>query len=108
MTTTRPGPHFEAEISFLSQKDGGRISPPRSGYRPQMEIGGESTSCIFESSEVETFEAGKIYLLSGTLLFPDHYLHRLSSGDPVVLKEGSRRVAEGRIVRMLAEPSTRP
>ena len=92
--------HFKAELSFLPEQDGGRLSPPCSGYRPQIQIGEESTSCKVESDDVEVFELGEIYVVGLTLMFPERYLHRLSRGDRVVLLEGDRKVAAGRILEL--------
>jgi hypothetical protein len=45
---------FIALVAFLGPDKGGRSTCPDSGYRPQIDAGGEFTSCAIESLVGET------------------------------------------------------
>ena len=87
---------FIARIVFFGPSKGGRTTPPRSGYHPQLDVGGTYTSCIIEHSEHEyVFAFDHEYEVFLQLMFPEDYGHDLTVGSPVHLYEGDRLVASG-------------
>ena len=101
-------PQFKAEVVFKHEKDGGRLSPPRSGYRPQLEIGDELTSCTISDEMDSVYDFGLIHEVVLSLQFPDRYAHQLKEGDPLVFREGSKKIGEGRISTILPTGLGRP
>lgn len=95
-------PHFRARLVFFDESAGGRLSPPLPGYRPQIELGEELTSCTITAKDTAVFEFNTPHIVELSLMFPDRYLSFLEKGDQVVLREGSRKVGEGTILELLA------
>lgn len=91
---------FIAEVTFWGQDKGGRFSPPQSGFKPQIKAGDAHTSCYVTSMDgmVTTFEFDKPTTVKLDLMFPDQYGDRLSINSKVLLYEGDKQVAEGRII----------
>ena len=89
-----------AQILFWDAQNGGRLTPPHSGFHPQIEISGVYTSFWVESlTGVEVFEFGKEYpVLLRPLLA--QYNGALKVGDAVKLFEGSKQIGKGVIVDM--------
>jgi len=88
-----------AKITLWGPQRGGRNTPPHSDYRPHLHLGETYTSCKIESTEgVELFEFDTEYDVRLTLAFPETYQDKLHIGDDVDLYEGSKQVANGRIV----------
>jgi hypothetical protein len=80
--TNHEGCMFLARVTFLEPEQGGRHTPPQSGYHPQIDAGGEYTSCAIESLNEETvFEFGKEYMVRLRLLFPEFYRGRFAPGN---------------------------
>lgn len=92
---------FIALVAFLGPDKGGRSTCPESGYRPQIDAGGEFTSCAIESLVGETVFAFDTPLrVSLHLLFPDLYQGRFSVGSAVGFYEGSHLVGTGTILEV--------
>jgi hypothetical protein len=88
-----------AMVRFFGREQGGRHSPPQSGFRPQVDIRGNHTSCLIESMEGKlelAFEREHRVRLSST--FPAQYPNAFRMGDVVEFYEGNRRIGRGRIV----------
>jgi hypothetical protein len=85
-----------AEIVFWGSDRGGRLNPPRSGFRPQLLMGSISTSCTVTSLDktIEIFEFNHPYLVTLELMFPNDY-GDISTLDSVDLFEGSKQIAKG-------------
>lgn len=70
------------------------------GIGPQLRVGEISTSCVVRSATAAgMFEPGVEYEVELHLMFWDHYGHLVDLGQPVVLLEGSRVIAEGAYIR---------
>jgi hypothetical protein len=89
-----------SRIRFLSVEEGGWTSWAADGIRPQLRVGEISTSCVVRSATAAgMFEPGVEYEVELHLMFWDHYGHLVDLGQPVVLLEGSRVIAEGAYIR---------
>lgn len=88
-----------AKVRFLTSDEGGRLTNPRSGYRPQVALGqaGLSTTCVVESVEgsEEEFGLGVEAYVKVTLLFPLEYGDQFARLTSLSLFEGSKLVARG-------------
>jgi hypothetical protein len=92
---------FIALVEFLGPEKGGRNTRPESGYHPQIDAGGEFTSCAIESLNEETvFEFDTPYRVALRLLFLDLYQERFSVGSKVRFYEGSHLVGTGTILKV--------
>ncbi|MGO8948513.1 MAG: hypothetical protein ACLQUY_12805 [Ktedonobacterales bacterium] len=90
---------FIALVTFLGPDKGGRRTCPESGYHPQIDTGGEYTSCIIESLDGETSFAFDIpHRVALRLMFSDLYQDKFSVGSDVRFYEGSRLVGTGTIL----------
>ena len=89
-----------AHVRFLPQSnDCGRLTPPRSGYHPQIELDDVQTSCRIESLEnTDVMAFGVVHKVELTLLFAQHCAHMLYEGRDVRFFEGSNLVGDGKIV----------
>jgi translation elongation factor EF-Tu-like GTPase len=90
-----------ARVRFLSLDEGGRTSPPSSGYHPQVAVGNEYTSCVIESLDGEmAFAFDQEHHVSLRLLFPDHYPDAFAVGQAVHFYEGSHLVGSGIVLEV--------
>lgn len=83
-----------ATIRFLTPEEGGRITPARSGVRPQLALDDSFTSCIVEAIGAGDLPAGVQVDVRIKLLFPwmEQEFCRLRT---VRLYEGNKLVATG-------------
>lgn len=94
---------FIAELTFMSTEDGGRKTPARSGYRPQVK---------FEFDEMQT--SGEHTYIDRDWVFPgdsvtaliriiavEHFQARLSDGLTFEFREASTVIGTGRILHIL-------
>jgi len=88
---------YNAIVRFLSKGEGGRMSPPMSGYKPHMKIGQEQTSCriIPKDSNVETMDFGMDYEVLIEFQYEELFKNQLKSGMNIGLYEGSKLVGHG-------------
>ena len=87
---------LDAKIIFLSADEGGRITPPQSGIRPQLKLGEVFTSCIVASkAPTQTFEFGTEYEVKIEVMFWEEYGSLFHDDEPVQLFDGSRLIARG-------------
>jgi translation elongation factor EF-Tu-like GTPase len=94
-------PHFLADVVFYSRENGGRFTPPQSGYHPQIMIGEESTSSIIESVNGERVLSFNVHhTVHITLMFPDIYRHRFNEELSFGIYEGEHLVGNGKIVKV--------
>lgn len=88
-----------AVVRFLSEAEGGRVSPAGDGVRSQLRLGSVDTSVrVHAADEARTFAPGAEYEVLIELLFWDDYSHLLDEAAPVELYEGSKLVAVGRFI----------
>jgi len=88
--------HLRALVRFLTVDEGGRLSWAEDGIRPQLQLGGISTSCTVRSMEgARQFEPGIEHLVDLELMHWEHYSRLIDLRDPIVLLEGSQVIARG-------------
>lgn len=93
---------FIAKVTFVQPVEGSPGWHPQSGYHPQIDAGGEYTSCVIESlGDATVFAFDQEYVVRLRLLFPDLYASAFSVGSVVRLYEGSRRVGTGVIIEVM-------
>jgi hypothetical protein len=93
------GQMFIACITFVGPETGGRFTPPRSGFRPQIVVGTVHTSCTVTSLTGDSvFQFDKEHAVALDLLHPEEYKNGLRVGGEVDLYEGSKRIGYGAIV----------
>ena len=107
-----------ASVRFLDEGEGGRVNPPQPGYHPQLKIGALMTSCVIESCDenLTTFSFKKHHNVSLRLMFEKEVeastvreLHALfPRGSQVEFYEGSRKIAEGRVIEIPEQVVTGP
>lgn len=88
---------YKAKIRFLSYADGGRFSPPMSGYKPHIQIGDEFTSCTITPLDVsvEIMEFGIEYDVFLELIYPEVYRDKVTREMEIKLYEGSKLTGTG-------------
>lgn len=93
---------FVANVVFIGPKQGGRNTPPQSGYHPQIKAGDGYTSCVIESlGDESVFDFDKEHIVSLRLMFPAGHEDMFSVGSRVSFFEGSRLIGSGTIVGVL-------
>lgn len=101
---------FIAELQYLTTEQGGRKTPAKSGYRPQvkfdfteMQTSGQQTFIDKELvSPGENIKA-KIKILS-----PDYFAHSLSDGMEFEFREGETLIGTGKIEYIVNEKLEKP
>lgn len=87
---------FIANVRFLSPEQGGRRTPPQSGYHPQVKVGAVYTSCEIRNSDTAVvFEFDKEYRVVLRLLLPELYGHLIAPGSLLSFYEGHHLVGKG-------------
>lgn len=88
-----------ATVAFLCEQEGGRRTPPWSGYRPQIEVRADlHSSCVVESLDgAEHFAFGRAHRVVLEPMFPQRYPGAFAVGGPVKLFEGGRLIGRGEI-----------
>jgi len=96
--------HLRAKLTFLSAAEGGwKRWPKLSGIRPHLRVKHEQTSCVVSATGGrETFESGIEYVVELRLLAWEHYRRDITVGMPIELFEGSKLVARGAVLEILA------
>lgn len=96
-------PDFIAEIYAIKTKDGGRLSPLFSGYRPDHDFGieGMLNGGMHEYPETGTIEIGETGKVNIWLLAPEYQENRLFSGMEFTAQEGARIVCKGKIISVI-------
>jgi translation elongation factor EF-Tu-like GTPase len=88
-----------AAITFMDHAEGGRFTPPQSGFRPTIDVRGVKTSCTVESLEgTKVFEFRQTHKVCLTLMFPEQFDSPLIEGDEVALFEGNKLIGKGRVI----------
>jgi translation elongation factor EF-Tu-like GTPase len=88
---------YSAIVRFLCHEEGGRFSPPLSGYKPQLRIENEFTSCIITTkyNSNEVMEFGVDYDVFIELLYADIYKNKITKRMRIELYEGNKLVGKG-------------
>lgn len=88
-----------ARVRFLGDGEGGRLTPPRSGTRSQLEIGDVMTSCVLSrTDDGEDIPLGSEVDVIVSLHFPEHFEEEFRLLQVARFFEGSNLVATGRFL----------
>jgi len=102
-------PEAIIEVRFKTTKEGGRKTPVGSKldheagvdwYGCAFVVGGDAHDCRL-LLEGRCFDLGETYEVSVKFLRPDLVLPKLSVGKKILLREGAREVAKGKVLRLL-------
>ena len=88
-----------ATVRFLNKDEGGRITPPLPGYKPQIKLEGVFTSCFITPKDptLTIMRFGIDLDVFIELQYEDLYLQHIKKGMEVYLYEGSRLIGLGHI-----------
>ena len=90
----------EAVIRFLNQEEGGRVTPPLTGYKPHIKIADRQTSCRITSKNQATEELAfgvdhEVFIeFQYEANFADKITERLNIG----LYEGKKLIGHGYLI----------
>lgn len=94
---------FEAIVRFKKTEEGGRLSPPKSGYHPQLQVGEDYTSIIIRlkhaGEEEIPMELGMEHHVLVELQRGSPYQDKVTDGMHLNLYEGSKLVGQGKIIK---------
>lgn len=93
--------HIEAEVTFLPTEAGGRKSHVMSGYRPQFFYDGQDHDAVQFYPDVEQVRPGDTVRVWFSFVCPDKHAGKLAPGKIFLIREGTRVVAYGKIIRLL-------
>lgn len=101
---------FIAELQYLTTEEGGRKTPAKSGYRPQvkfdfdeMQTSGQQTFINKEFVNPGENVKAKIKILS-----PDHFENTLTEGMEFEFREGATIIGKGKIEYIVNEKLEKP
>nr|WP_262922137.1 hypothetical protein [Aquimarina acroporae] len=101
---------FIAELRYLTTEEGGRKTPTKSGYRPQvkfdfdeMQTSGQLTFINKELVNPDENVKAKIKILS-----PDHFANTLAEGMEFEFREGATIIGKGKIEYIVNEKLEKP
>jgi translation elongation factor EF-Tu-like GTPase len=92
---------FEVEMTFLRTEEGGRSTPAYSNYRPQFYYAGNDYGATFTLIETESANPGQTVRAYLCVSAPDFLFGRIEENAEFLVREGSRIVAKGRILKIL-------
>jgi len=91
----------EAEIYFLSSKEGGRESPVFNEYRPQFYYDGHDWDACHNYPDVKQVNPGDTVRSYLGFLSPAEHYGKIHIGMEFLLREGARTVGRGIITKIL-------
>ena len=88
---------YNAIIRFLNKNEGGRTTPPMTGYKPHMKIGKEQTSCIItpKDSNTEIMNFGIDHEVFIEFQYEEDFTDKINNRLNIGLYEGSRLIGHG-------------
>ncbi|HVV56378.1 MAG TPA: hypothetical protein VHC47_13680 [Mucilaginibacter sp.] len=98
-------PDFVAELKYLRTEEGGRSTPARSGYRPQVKFAFSE----MQTSGQQTFLDKKVAYPGDTvnaeisILSPQSFANMLNPGMTFEFREGHKIIGTGKIISILNE-----
>jgi translation elongation factor EF-Tu-like GTPase len=109
-------PDFEAEVRFLGPEEGGRKGPPAQGYRPDLHFDDDETNELWmiwprfldpsgdelpDGALIPQCAKAQFYIVNDELRRSIHR-KRIHEGLRFEICEGPRRVAFGRVTKILS------
>ncbi|MFT5702670.1 MAG: translation elongation factor EF-Tu-like GTPase [Rickettsiales bacterium] len=92
---------IEAEIYFLTSKEGGRSSPACDGYRPQFYYNNHDWDARHLYPDVEKVNPGDTVRTYLGFMSPQEHFGKVYVGMEFLVREGSRIVGKGKITKVL-------
>ncbi|MES1180412.1 MAG: elongation factor Tu [Verrucomicrobiota bacterium] len=92
---------IEVEMTFLRPEEGGRSTPCYTGYRPQFYYDGIDSDAIHTYIDTEVVNPGQTVRAYLTFFVPDYHLGKVKENMEFFVREGSRTVAKGRVIKIL-------
>lgn len=97
---------FNAKVYFLTEKEGGRANPFRSGYKPQFffYVSNVTGTIIVNKKKTENIDDEEDMVMPGESLVIEVHLIELSvinEGLRFVMREGKKTIGAGTILKIL-------
>lgn len=88
---------YIAMVKFYGRSEGGRLTPPMSGFKPHLRVGDEYTSCIITAKDTakDIMDFGTEHIVIIDLLYPEIYKDKITEGMIVELYEGRKLIGSG-------------
>lgn len=97
----RYSPDAEGEVTYLSERAGGRKSAAFQEYRPQFHYDDQDWDAVQQYPDVDKVEPGETARVIFSFLSPEEHVDKLEPGKMFLIREGSRTVGYGKITRIL-------
>lgn len=96
---------FIAELQYLTTEQGGRKTPAKSGYRPQVKFYFDEMHTSGQQTFInkELVNPGEIVKAKIKIISPDHFAHTLTKGMEFEFREGSTIIGKGKIEYIVNE-----
>lgn len=96
-------PHFIAKLKYKTTEEGGRKTPAKSNYRPQVKFGFTKydTSGIQRFLDKDIVFPGESVLAEITVMSPQFFKGMLKVGMEFDFREGSKIIGFGELIEIL-------
>jgi hypothetical protein len=101
---------FIAELQYLTSEQGGRKTPAKSGYRPQVKFDFDEMQTSGQQTFIkkEWVNPGENVKAKIKILSPDHFAHTLTEGMEFEFMEGATIIGTGKIEYIVNEKLEKP
>lgn len=101
---------FIAELQYLTAEQGGRKTPAKSGYRPQVKFDFDDMQTSGQQTFInkEWVNPGENVKAKIKILSPDHFAHTLTEGMEFEFREGATIIGTGKIEYIVNEKLEKP
>ncbi|MFI2743364.1 hypothetical protein ACG2LH_11540 [Zhouia sp. PK063] len=98
-------PDFIAELKYRTTDEGGRQTPANSGYRPQVKFPFSKMTTSGQQTFIgqDSVKPGETVQAEIMILSPQFFENMLEIGMTFELREGSKIVATGKLIKILNE-----
>ena len=88
---------YKAIVRFLGKNEGGRMTPPMTGYKPHMKIGEIQTSCIItpKDSAINMMNFGIDHEVFIEFQYEEDFTDKINDRLNIGLYEGNRLIGHG-------------
>lgn len=103
-------PHFVARLSYKTTEQGGRRTPARSGYHPQVkfDFSDMQTSTVQSFRDREWVYPGDVVVADMQMAGSEYFAGKLEVGMRFEIREGARVTALGEILEICEKSLCRP
>ncbi|MEP3447812.1 MAG: hypothetical protein ABJN61_11720 [Flavobacteriaceae bacterium] len=101
---------FIAELQYLTSEQGGRKTPAKSGYRPQVKFDFDEMQTSGQQTFIkkEWVKPGENVKAKIKILSPDHFAHTLTEGMEFEFRDGATIIGTGKIEYIVNEKLEKP